>query len=243
VSRARIGVTSPLAGNETPPLDIGAVQHCRTLERFGAQGVLLRNDFDVRHLLRELKLDGLIFSGGGDVAPGAYGGDAVLAGSNDVDFRRDAFEFALMESALDAELPILATCRGMEIMNVLRGGTLIEDLHHHLGGAYTVMHHQVDEAGLPFYAYAHDVDITHGSLLYDIVQSITLRVNSIHHQAIADLGSGLRAVAHAADGIIEAIEFVVPSSFFIGVQWHPEWLSNDSASEQLYARLLSAATE
>jgi putative glutamine amidotransferase len=240
VKLVRIGVTSPLTGDESPPLDIGAVQHCLALKRLGAEVVLLRNDMRTQNLIGDLDLNGLVFSGGGDVAPGSYGGDEALARS-DVDFRRDAFEFALMGSALAARLPILATCRGMEVANVVLGGTLIEDLRYSLGERYTVSHHQVDENGLPFDAYAHEVTVAPRSLLSEIVQSSMLRVNSIHHQAIGEVGKGLRSVAHSVDGVIEAVEFFDRRSFFVGVQWHPEWLPDDRASQLLYARLTSEA--
>jgi putative glutamine amidotransferase len=240
VDRVRIGITSPLVGDEPPPFDISAVQHGLALGRLGAEPILLRNDVPIDGLLKNLKLAGIVFSGGGDIAPGSYGGDDSLA-RGDVDFRRDSFEFALMECALEARLPILATCRGMEVANVVLGGTLIEDLRHCLGDRYTIAHHQVDESGLLFGAYAHDVAVARDSALFDVVMRSKLRVNSIHHQAVASLGNGLRAVAHAPDGVIEAIEFTEPLSFFIGVQWHPEWLIDDPASERLYARLVSEA--
>lgn len=239
--KLRIGVTSPLTGLEPPPYDIGAYQHCLSLERLGAEAILLRNDMPVQGLISDLKLTGVIFSGGGDVAPGSYGGDEALPQS-DVDFRRDAFEFALMERALEARLPILATCRGMEVINVVLGGTLIGDLKHHFGEHYTVAHHQVEDSGQPFDAYAHDVTIVADSILHDLAQMSTLRVNSIHHQAIAELGQNLRAVGYASDGIIEAIEFEKPPCFFVGVQWHPEWLPHDLVSRRLYERLFAEAS-
>jgi putative glutamine amidotransferase len=240
VKGVRIGVTSPLLRQEEPVPEGGAVQHCRGVERAGAASVLLRIDMDPRCIIADAALDGIIFSGGGDVAAGSYGGDESLARC-DVDFRRDAFEFALMERALALGLPILATCRGMHVANVMLDGTLIEDLRHNLGSAYRVAHDQVDDAGLPYDAHAHEVNVEPGTLLYDAAGAARFPVNSIHHQAIAELGNGLRVVARADDGVIEAIEFVESSSYFVGVQWHPEWLPADRVSQRLYARLLKEA--
>jgi putative glutamine amidotransferase len=229
-----------LARGEPVPQNIGAVQHCHSVERIGAEPLLLRNDMDPRTLIRDLALDGLIFSGGGDIAPATYGGNEVL-GQWDVDPQRDSFEFALMEKAIGVGIPVLATCRGMEVANVVLGGTLIEDLRQHLGQQYAVLHHQVDDSGLPFDAYAHEVTVIPDTLLDKIVGLGRFKVNSIHHQAIAKLGHGLRSAAQAEDGVIEAIEFTNPSGFFVGVLWHPEWLPEDVVSRRLYARLLDEA--
>lgn len=238
VNSVRIGVTSPLSGNEMPSPDIGVTRHCAILETLGVEPVILRKDMNPLNVIEQFALRGLVFSGGGDIAAGAYGGDESRI--RDLDFRRDIFEFALMERALEIGLPVLAVCRGMQVANVLLGGTLIEDLRHHMGDAYKLMHDQSGEAQLPYDAYAHDVTIEPGTILHDIIGIEHIQVNSLHHQGIGELASGLRVTAQSDDNVIEAIEFAESSEakgFFLGVQWHPEWIPADAVSQALYARL------
>jgi putative glutamine amidotransferase len=237
MSLTRIGVSSPLLRDEMPTPDMGVTQHCAILKKLGVTPVILRNDDNPLEAIREFRLDGIIFSGGGDVAPGSYGGDSRFA--QEVDFRRDAFESALMERAFKQKLPIFAICRGMQLANVIFEGTLVEDLRERMGAAYSIVHDQVGEVQLPYYAYAHDIKIMPDTLLYSITENYYLRVNSIHHQAIDELASVFKVTARAADGIIEAIELQGNNdSFFLGVQWHPEWLPGDPSSQRLYARFL-----
>jgi len=239
VNHMKIGVTSPLSGEEMPPPDMGVAQHCAILGRLGIEPIVLRKDMNPLTVIEKFELQGLIFSGGGDIAAGAYGGDESFI--RNLDFRRDVFEFALMERAFEIDLPVLAVCRGMQVANVVLGGTLIEDLRDYHGSAYTLIHDQAGEAQLPYDSYAHEVTIVPATMLYDIVGSERIRVNSLHHQAIGELASGLRITARSDDGVIEAIEFAEPSeerAFFLGVQWHPEWIPDDSVSHSLYARLI-----
>lgn len=240
MQRVKIGVTSSLIGAEQVSLDTGVAQHSRILEKLGAKPVILRKDMAPLSLIADFELAGLVFSGGGDIAAGSYGGDESLV-RDDVDYRRDIFECALAEQAVEARLPTLATCRGMQLINVVFDGTLIEDLHDHLGQRYGIMHDQMNESGLPYRCYAHSVAVIEKTLLHQAVGVQRFLVNSMHHQAIDQLGTGLRAVAHAEDGVIEAIEFPKYSSFFIGVQWHPEWLPEDPVSQNLYTRLIKEA--
>jgi len=219
---------------------MGATRHCAALQGAGAQPIILRNDMDPLSVIVELGLCGLVFSGGGDIAAGSYGGDESLV-RDDIDFRRDTFEFALMERALAEGLPVLAACRGMHVLNVVLDGTLIEDLRRCMGANYQVMHDQVRDCGLPYNAYVHDVIVAPNALLYEIAAAKRFPVNSMHHQAIAELGKGLHAVAHSEDGVIEAVELDGYSNFFVGVQWHPEWIPEDAVSRRLYTRLLRGA--
>jgi putative glutamine amidotransferase len=201
-------------------------------------------------VIKELDLRGIVFSGGGDVEASRYDGDAELANQG-VNPLRDDFEFALMNSAFSRKFPVLAVCRGVQLANVVLGGTLIEDLRHHLGENYLMPHHQVREAGRSRDDYGHEVNIVPGTQLHEIVQSQTIEVNSLHHQAIRTLAPGLRVAALADDGTIEAVEFIAGGSrlsekeeenpergFFIGVQWHPELLREDDVSRRLYARFV-----
>jgi putative glutamine amidotransferase len=138
---------------------------------------------------------------------------------------RDEYEIGLVRAALDADLPVLAICRGIQVLNVARGGTLVQDIPSERPGA---IQHRVPE---PRDGFAHDVQVTTGSLLHrtlDSPRGAVVGVNSRHHQALAALGAGLSVTATAPDGIIEAIED--PSRVFcLGVQWHPEnfWRSGE----------------
>lgn len=183
-------------------------------------------------------VDGLLLSGGGDVEPSRYGGadHPALYG---LDFDRDEFEIALVKEAAARKLPTLAICRGMQVVNVALGGTLIEDIPTELGSAdHTVIGHAV-------YDGHQQVDIEPESLVGRAVCETQLMVNSIHHQAVRDLAPGFRAVAWAGDGVIEAVEHEDPTWDLLAVQWHPEYLGarDDKASWRLFRALVEAAEE
>ena len=158
---------------------------------------------------------GLVLTGGEDVAPARYGA-APHPRLGDVDPVRDAAELALIAAARARGLPILAICRGIQILNVALGGTLYQDLDSERPGP--VPHN--DETG------RHPVHVEAGSLLERTLGTRSASVNSRHHQAIRDLAPGLKAVAWADDGIIEGAE---PSDtkepWMVAVQWHPEDLT------------------
>jgi putative glutamine amidotransferase len=167
---------------------------------------------------------GLLLTGGNDVNPVLYG-ETALRETQPPDDERDASEAALIDEALDRDLPLLAICRGMQMLNVRLGGSLIQ----HLAG---VAHHvrRTPDKGLP----AHRVVIEPGTLLARIAHSETWEVNSRHHQAVARCGSGLRVCAtDPEDGVIEAIE-LPGRRYVLAVQWHPE----NQASEDPEQRTL-----
>ena len=165
---------------------------------------------------------GLLLMGGSDVNPALYG-EARISSTETSDDSRDTLELALIRQALDRDLPLLAICRGLQILNVAHGGSLIQHLN-------STDRHRVRPAnrGLP----AHPVEIKAGTQLAHIMgESLTLEVNSRHHQAIARLGDGLRASAHdPEDGTIEGVERP-DRRFVVGVQWHPENMSPSDARE------------
>jgi putative glutamine amidotransferase len=160
-------------------------------------------------------LDGLVLTGGGDVHPRFYGKPAAVAVTTEVNELRDAFEFDVVARALERDLPILGICRGMQIMNVFLGGTLIPDLE----GAGYVSHFVSNGT-----EHRHAVQPVPGSLLDAIVGPGPHTVNSIHHQAIDRLGRGLWVSARSPDGVIEAAEWILKDRmpFLLLVQWHPE---------------------
>ena len=165
-------------------------------------------------------VQGLLLTGGGDVRPDLYGA-AAHPTFDPAEPGRDEYEIALVRLALEKDLPVFAICRGVQLLNVARGGTLIQDIPDEVG---TSVEHRVKE---PRFAIAHDVWLTPGTLLERTLRerleddADSFAVNSRHHQAPKDLGEGLVASATAPDGVIEAVED--PNRrFVLGVQWHPE---------------------
>jgi putative glutamine amidotransferase len=150
-------------------------------------------------------LDGLVITGGCDIDPARYG-ETAHAATSAPDRGRDAFEASLIEQALAADFPILAICRGMQMLNVVRGGTLQQDIPGH-----TVKDR--DDV--------HTISIRMGSRLESILGSGELWVNSRHHQAVGRIGAGLLVSAKAPDGTVEALEDP-KRRFVLAVQWHPE---------------------
>lgn len=177
-------------------------------------------------------MDGFLFTGGDDIDPAQYG-EAILPECGELCPARDAFELRLLPKVLAAEKPMLAICRGVQVLNVALGGTLYQDLPSQLG--QTICHDQEQDFEKP----AHDVSVAAGTRLREILQTDTLAVNTWHHQAIRTLGQGLIAGAIAPDGVIEAVE--LPGAHMVlGVQWHPEYLDG-TPSENLFRALIDEA--
>ena len=160
-------------------------------------------------------VDGLLLTGGDDVDPALYG-EAPHPTFEAVEPGRDAFEIALVQSAVYRDLPVLAICRGLQVLNVALGGTLIQDIP---SESSPLLRH--DAEGSPT-TIAHRITVTPGSCLAALVGPDTVRdVNSRHHQAVRRLGTGLVVTATAPDGVIEGAELPL-ARFCVGVQWHPE---------------------
>jgi putative glutamine amidotransferase len=177
-------------------------------------------------------LDGLLLTGGGDVDPAWYGA-APSPHLGIVDRAHDVWELALFHAAMDAGLPVLGVCRGLQLINVALGGTLVQHLPE-----ITDLGHCVKEASG---SQVHDVLVATDSLLHSVVGSRLIGVNSLHHQAVSQLGDGLVAAGWAEDGIVEAAEAV--GSRLLAVQWHPELLADEPEHAALFAWLcLEAST-
>lgn len=178
-------------------------------------------------------IDALVLPGGGDVDPALYGGNAH-AQLYGVDRGRDETELALARAAIERDTPTLAICRGMQILNVALGGTLIEHLPDEVG---TRIPHRGRTSGT--YS-AHDVEVENGSRLASIVGGTRTGTASSHHQAVRALGRDLVVTARAADGTIEAVE-LPRQAFLVGVQWHPEHTADrEPAQQRLFDALVQA---
>ena len=183
-------------------------------------------------------LDGVLLTGGGDVDPAIYK-EARHPKTNDPDAARDTFELDLARLAIDSDLPMLGVCRGLQVINVAGGGSLIQDI------ASEVNHPLGHEVAAPLYAIAHEVWVSRESVLAkamgeELDGGETLQVNSRHHQAIKQTAAGFNVTATAPDGVIEAIER--PSSrFCVAVQWHPENFGRTGEFRALFEEFVRAS--
>lgn len=190
------------------------------LEGAGARPEPLENDLGRldEYLAR---LDGIVLSGGLDVAPERYGGtrDESVDPPNAA---RDDFEIACAQAVRERGLPVLAICRGLQVLNVAFGGTLFEDIRNHRD-------------------VRHALEVASGSLLESLAGAAP-ETNSFHHQAARIVAPDLIAVAQAPDGTIEALEARFAHPFFLAVQWHPELMvAEDPVSRRLFERFVAAA--
>jgi putative glutamine amidotransferase len=183
------------------------------------------------------RISGLLVTGGAfDIAPDTYG-EPTREGMGPVKPDRTRFEYDLMRAALDRNLPVLGICGGMQLLNVVLGGTLFQDIRAELPHANE--HEQKHDRHQPH----HPVDVKDGTLLSSLLGKGQVMVNSSHHQAAKTVGERAIVSALAPDGVIEALE--VPShSFAVGVQWHPELLiSSIPVHLALYRALVQKARE
>ena len=189
--------------------------------------------------------DGLLLTGGEDVAPERYG-ETTAHPSVETVPDRDALEFTLLEWAFADELPVLAICRGIQLLNVALGGSLYQDLPSERPDHQSHDQMRAEPPG-PRTEPHHAVTVLAGSCLADLLGGGRVDVNSMHHQGIKTLAPGLAAVAHAPDGLIEGVEPRDPAraSFLVGVQWHPEELARagDPPSRRLFERFVAAAAK
>jgi len=177
-------------------------------------------------------LDGLLLSGGGDIAPDLFG-QARHPKTQGIDRQRDRFELALAREWVKGDRPLLAICRGIQVLNVALGGDLIQDIADQVADA--VIHQKSGGEA------RHLIRLHPNSRLARLLGGDRLEVNSSHHQAVGDLAPGLEAVAWAADGVVEGVE-MPHARFVIGVQWHPERMfENDARQWRLFAGLVEAA--
>ena len=182
-------------------------------------------------------LDGIVITGNnGDVDPARFG-QAPHLSLGPIFPERDETDFLLLAAAESRSLPVLGICFGMQILNVFRGGTLLQDLPSQVEN---VIQHQQQGT---FERFSHSVQIDRESLLAKLAGGATARVNSFHHQAVDELGRDLRAIAWAADGVIEALVGTRPEQFVLAVQWHPELtaVKGDGFSQAIFKHFVAEA--
>lgn len=187
---------------------------------------------DSREALRG-RLDGLLLMGGGDIDPAHYGQEAIRE-TEPPEVARDTLELDLIRGALAEEVPLLGVCRGMQALNVARGGTLYQDIASQLPAAQL---HTLGGTGMD---RLHDIEVRRGSRLAEILGGERHAVNSYHHQAINVLGEGLSIAAWTDDGLAEAVE-VPDHPFALAVQFHPERMyEHDPAVRRLFEAFVAA---
>ena len=182
------------------------------------------------------RLDGILFSGGGDIGLEHAPGDPHPR-IDDVDPERDSVELKMLTAAASDGKPFLGICRGCQIMNVALGGTLYTHIpdqlpnaldHSYPGNMRTVLVHQVK--------------IEEGTHVAEIFGEPIIKVNSLHHQGLKDIAPSLRVAGHAPDGLVEAIE-LPEHPFGLAVQWHPEWLTDQEGTRNMFRKFIQAAEE
>jgi putative glutamine amidotransferase len=181
------------------------------------------------------RLDGILLTGGSDVDPARFQGPGHPRVYG-IDARRDELEITLVQKAVETGMPFLGICRGVQVINVALGGTLYTDIADQMNGA--LRHDYYPD--IPRNYLAHAVSIEKDSLLAQVLGSISVEVNSLHHQGLDRPAPDLRVVAHAPDSLIEAVE-LPEHPFGVGVQWHPEWLQEHAPQRRLFQAFVEAA--
>lgn len=235
-----IGVT-PSGGDN----DLGvraysiAADYTMAVQRAGGIPVILPLHItDIDALLD--KLDGVLFSGGGDIDPAIFNQDSHEA-TDGIDPERDTFEIALMRAAFERDVPILAICRGIQVMNVERGGDLIQDIPSQTPSEKV---HAQRAVGAGEHDIFQTAVVAEGeNPLVNAVGTGEVAINSFHHQALGRVPDSLEILARGDDDIIEAV-YAPDASFALGTQWHPERLAAQHAEQQaLFDAFVTAAKE
>ncbi len=180
------------------------------------------------------RLDGLLFAGGGDISLEYFAGEAHPR-IDEVDPLRDVIEMNLIQAAAADGKPFLGICRGVQAVNVALGGTLYTHIPDQLPNA---LDHSYP--GNMFTVLVHEVKIEEGTHIAEVLGEPIVKVNSLHHQGLKDIAPSLRVTGHAPDGLVEAVE--LPNHpFGIAVQWHPEWLTDQQPTRNLFRKFVEAA--
>lgn len=207
------------------------------LRAAGAVPLILPLELDETEALQLYALcDGLLFTGGHDVAPARYGAEqSPLCGT--VCRARDELEALLFRHAFADDKPVLGICRGIQLINALRGGTLYQDLDAELPGA--LEHHMT----APYDRVCHEVRIERDGMLHTLLGTEKLGVNSYHHQGVREVAAGLQVEATAPDGLIEALS-CPERRFLLAVQWHPEFnYRTEPTSEKIFRAFVKSCEQ
>lgn len=229
-SRPLIGISGWSHRNELRDMRGTGLTYIQAVDRAGGTPVILPPGLSDAALTDWLeRIDGLVMTGGGDLDPAHYGEERHPS-CDPPNPERDAFDMALAKWALETGKPLLAVCRGMQILAVVGGGSL----HQHIGEEHRVRERR--------YEVVHTATVEPNSLLARLTGVEELGVNSIHHQAVKAVSDRFRVVARAADGTVEAFE-APGMAFCLGVQWHPEALAPQMAEHAaIFRALIEAAS-
>ncbi len=214
-----------------------AADYTTAIERAGGLPVILPLHLENPETFLDA-LDGVVFTGGGDIEPSLFNQEKHET-TNSIDEERDTFEIALMKAAFARDVPILAICRGVQVMNVERGGTLIQDIPSQTD---STMEHSQRRVGADEHAPFQTAAVQGGD--HPVSQALAegdVSINSFHHQALGEVPDSLQVVATSDDGIIEAV-YAPDATYAVGTQWHPERLAAEHAEHQaLFDNLVQAA--
>ncbi len=218
------------------PITALAHQYINAITVAGGISVLIPTESDNESLPFLLgRMDGILFTGGGDIAIERFNGEPHPR-VDGVDTNRDTLEFALLHAAVESGKPFLGICRGFQVVNVALGGILYTHIQDQLPGA---IKHDYD-SGSERQLLAHEIRVEKVSKLAGILGETRMSVNSLHHQGAKEMAPGLRPVAHAPDGLVEAAE-LPDHPFGVAVQWHPEWLKDQPVTQRLFGAFIEAA--
>lgn len=193
--------------------------YMKAIKEFGGVPFLLPLHNNVEDLERLIGVsDGFLYTGGPDVHPKFFGEESIPECGVIIP-ERDKLELELFPLCYQTKKPILGICRGIQVMNIALKGTIYQDIYALYQNEVRVAHSQKSQETVE----THSVFLNKDTLLYDILHKEKIEVNSFHHQAVKELGEGIKVAGRALDGIIEAI-YIEKHPFFLGVQWHPEYL-------------------
>ncbi len=235
--RPRIGITSWHHDEGDERWEFAPEPYSRAIAQAGGLPLILPiiRDEDLRGEVLDT-LDGLLFTGGEDIHPSFYS-EPIEERCGRIDKDRDLFELALAEAALDRQIPILGICRGIQLLNIVLGGSLYQDLSYRPG---TLPHHSSPREKR--YDLIHKVNLQPESYLAKIFGHLAFDVTSTHHQLLKDVAPPLKAVAFADDGVIEGVE-AEDHPFLLAVQWHPERMIRRHPEQlALFRALVQAAS-
>jgi len=252
---------TPPTGSGSPPIRIGIPwrttreqregnrkkldYYFASVRKAGADPCDVKLDQDPAQLLAQLgDLDGFVLPGSpADVDPARFAA-AKHPKTNEIDENRDRTDFVILNHAFETGKPVLAICFGCQSLNVYRKGTLIQDIPaerpESIAHGHTDLPSGASPSGVPKGDLEHSVSFSDGSLLARLNGATAGKINSSHHQAIDQVGHGLRVTARATDGIIEGVEWTGNSNWVVGVQWHPERMPEDALSQKLFAEFVAA---